>query len=520
MITRKPFHPLILVIFPTLSFLMYNAATTNMSTAWRTVLIIELSAVMIWLILSLIVRNVKFSALIVSIAGICFFSCGHVVRFFEALFGRPMSFVGNILIWACLCIMGIGILIYSKGRFLDTATGLLNLMSLFLLLFLIPPGLRAPSKSMVHYAPPPTPERDTATEKTRKHKSVMPHIYYIILDGYGRDDVLRRLYGMDNTPFIRALEKMRFYIPRQSSANYSQTALSLTSSLNMSLLEDLPLKMDPKSDDRTALTNLMAENKISTVLKKRGYRRVCYTTGVYEWAFAFNTDVHPVKGRKFTEFEQQIISFTPLGDNRVLDSTFNQYEAHRKQIQYVIEHIPDTATDECSTYTFAHILAPHPPFVFDSSGKAVNPNTPFGLGDGRQGKSEKDYADKYRQQLTFLNTKLLEMVRSILDKCIIPPVIILQADHGPGLYWARADEKGFSERMPIFNAYHVSDECKKQLYETVTPVNTFPIILNCYFKTKIRPRPNKSYYSTWKKPFDFIDVTDRSPFTDKKDKGK
>lgn len=37
--------------------------------------------------------------------------------------------------------------------------------------------------------------------------SELPDIYYIILDGYGRADVLSSIHGFDNSEFIHALEK-------------------------------------------------------------------------------------------------------------------------------------------------------------------------------------------------------------------------------------------------------------------------------------------------------------------------
>ena len=66
-----------------------------------------------------------------------------------------------------------------------------------------------------------------------------PDIYYIILDGYARSDVMSKLFGFDNEPFLKRLEQKGFYVARRSTANYCQTPLSLSSSLNAVYLNDL-----------------------------------------------------------------------------------------------------------------------------------------------------------------------------------------------------------------------------------------------------------------------------------------
>ena len=73
-----------------------------------------------------------------------------------------------------------------------------------------------------------------------------PDIYYIILDGYSRDDTLLDFFDYDNTPFLNELEAMGFYVARCSQSNYAQTQLSLSSSTNMVYLQSIdPIYADP-----------------------------------------------------------------------------------------------------------------------------------------------------------------------------------------------------------------------------------------------------------------------------------
>jgi hypothetical protein len=61
----------------------------------------------------------------------------------------------------------------------------------------------------------------------------LPDIYFVVLDGYARSDVLARLYGTDNETFLNELETLGFYVARDSRSNYAQTALSLASMMNL-----------------------------------------------------------------------------------------------------------------------------------------------------------------------------------------------------------------------------------------------------------------------------------------------
>ena len=83
-----------------------------------------------------------------------------------------------------------------------------------------------------------------------------PDIYYIILDGYGRSDVLKNEYGYDNSDFLNALRDLGFTVSECSQSNYAQTQMSLASSLNFNYIDVLSDRFVPGSDDRTGLDRI------------------------------------------------------------------------------------------------------------------------------------------------------------------------------------------------------------------------------------------------------------------------
>ncbi|MBT4002001.1 MAG: hypothetical protein HOF10_01675 [Chloroflexi bacterium] len=73
--------------------------------------------------------------------------------------------------------------------------------------------------------------------KTLSGTTSQPDVYYIILDGYSREDYLNEVLSYDNRPFLNELEGYGFYIANCSQANYSLTRYSLASSLNMEYVQ-------------------------------------------------------------------------------------------------------------------------------------------------------------------------------------------------------------------------------------------------------------------------------------------
>ena len=65
---------------------------------------------------------------------------------------------------------------------------------------------------------------------------IRPNIYYIVLDGYVRNDLLKEYYKYDNSPFTGELEKYGFRVASQAMANYPLTYLSISSSLQLEYL--------------------------------------------------------------------------------------------------------------------------------------------------------------------------------------------------------------------------------------------------------------------------------------------
>ena len=100
-----------------------------------------------------------------------------------------------------------------------------------------------------------------------------PDVYYIILDGYARADTLQRVCHFDNSQFIELLRSRGFFVAADSCANYPYTDLSITSSLNMSYLDEV-LPPQCVSNNESKISALLCNALVPRVFQSKGYRYV------------------------------------------------------------------------------------------------------------------------------------------------------------------------------------------------------------------------------------------------------
>jgi hypothetical protein len=127
------------------------------------------------------------------------------------------------------------------------------------------------------------------------------------------------------------------------------------------------------------------------------------------------------------------------------------------------------------------------------------------------GGAPEEYVALYRAQLQYLNTLVIPALEDILRRSERPPVILLQADHGPGAYfvWDSAEDSLLPERMSMLNAYYFPDRDYTALDPAISPVNSFRVVLDTFFGETLPRLPDRSFFSSWDRPLDLIEVTDQ-----------
>ena len=511
-----PVHHLLFALAPTLFLYSYNASKIPIAPAELILpLVLSLAAsVVLWLLLWLIFASSRRAALVDSLILALFFSYGRVL---EAVGARtPPELLPGVA--AAVLLLGIVVFGITRREFAGL-TIFLNFASLALIIINLVVGVPVLRLS-----------RATAQHPMRTARAAsMPDIYYIILDGYARADVLRSVYGFDNSDFTGWLKARGFQVASRSRSNYSQTYLSLASSLNMTYHDSVSARLGLESDSRSPLVRMIGDSRVVKELRRHGYTIASFASG-YTGTDLRNADTHFAPRWALSEFQNVLISTTalPLVLERVLKKS--QYDLHRERILYALEHLPDAARLKHPVFVFCHILSPHPPFVFGAHGEKTEPQGYFTMTEGGafqtvdREKVRREYIEKYRAQLQFINTRTKSTIERILAASPQPPVIILQADHGPGsvLNWNDPEPEDLTERFAILNAYMIPGKAnpghslivtrQSSIPESISPVNTFRLLFDQLFGTDYGPLANKSWFSTIAKPWRFYDADNPSEY--------
>ena len=495
------FHYFVFAVFPILPLFSPHIKEMSSTEIVLSTAIATCFTFLLWTLLTFFLKNKRKSAIITALVVLSIFWYGHLLkRVLVILIGLHLneSYVVSLL---ALVFVGSAFLVIKTRRKLDKLTQYLNIVSILLVAF---PTITI----MVHWIGSrdyPIREGQVVTVNLEKSNK-LPDIYYIIVDGYARADILKEFYQYDNSKFLKYLSQRGFYVANKSSANYCQTLLSLASSLNLVHLNNLAQQIGAESNNKRPLMEMIKNNEVAKFLKEHGYLFVVFTTGVCEKMMGANADLHMLPKGSLGEFENLLLNTTPIPLllNKLPEKS--QCDLHRDGLLYAFDHLADKAKLDTPVYVFAHILAPHRPFVFGQNGEKAVSDKEFSFGHATESLDKDEYRESYRNQLIFINKKIQAAIDEIISNSPNPPLIILQADHGSGLHWFPLDEHTFNERMPILNAYYLPDSGHKKLYEEITPVNTFRIIFNHYFGTNLELLEDKCYLSTWEHPYKFIDV--------------
>lgn len=220
-------------------------------------------------------------------------------------------------------------------------------------------------------------------------------------------------------------------------------------------------------------------------MESLGYQTVAFSTG-YRWSEFSSADIYyQIKStnplRALTPFEallfktliiypyrSYLYSILPSSIDNQIDSP---HSLHIETQRNVLENLPKIAENPNPTFTFAHILIPHPPLVFDEDGSLLK-DPGYYSGDKASAINDFYEADGYERQVKFISQQILTITKQILAESETKPIIIVQADHG----WKD------DHRLKILNLYFFPDEDYDILYPSITPVNSFRAVFSKYFK--------------------------------------
>jgi hypothetical protein len=510
----RVFHPFLIAVFPILSLYSHNVYELPLEVLLKPLGLALAVTATVWLSLRFWTRDRLRAGLATSMLAVLFFGFERLHLVLENGWIWLNSFwvdheaqvhpLAVLMAEALLAIVGFWT-IYRRIRRPSVWTSYLNAFTLIL--------VALPTFSLVS-----SRVREAGTHRdgalpSLGQRSRTPDIYFIVLDGYARSDVMKEVYGFDNRPFLDRLERRGFFVASQSTANYCQTPLSLASTLNAEYLDQL---IEPETRDLLPLTDLIKQNRVADRLRSRGYRTISFATG-FEPTDNADADVYLAPGPGHSPFNDILIGMTPLAPILAEPRWNDRFSMSRQRTLFVLDRLPSIARIPGPTFTFAHIVSPHPPFLFGEHGEDVSPRQ---FGPNRELIPRKfdpfmgtpEYVRQgYRNQSAFLTARIERVIEQILKQSPEPPVIILQSDHGAWLHYHPNDVEAtdLRERFGTLNAILIPGLKYEGLTQQATSVNTFRIVLNNVFGANMPLLEPRNYFSTLSDPLVLTDVSER-----------
>jgi hypothetical protein len=322
-----------------------------------------------------------------------------------------------------------------------------------------------------------------------------PDVYFIILDGYGRADVLADVYGHSNQSFIQELESQMFEVPERSFANYSSTASSVSSTLALEYLVEPGTTPDYRFVQ--ALHDVIGgANPVVGTLKQSGYH-YAHIEGGWDGARCGPNVDTCYRASFLDEAMWTLLGRTPLAP-LAEDSVGHAFALNGLRS---LENLIEEATTDRDTprFVLGHVLLPHPPLTLDAT-CAVRPEPqPGGPAVGARFLADTRQLDGrragYVEQVECVNERILRF----LDALDEDAVVFITGDHGPDSFgqmklapgeWTEADIK---ERLSVFSAYRLPPGCPTEVTESQDLINGMRKVLGCLIDAELPELPSRSY---------------------------
>ena len=501
-----PLHPFLLTAYPILFLFSRNLGEVDPGDVLPP-LVFVLAAVAAILWLSRIVSSdLRRGAIVVSAIATLILGYGHASGFVVGHRVPPVVFeVG----WLGAFIVAVVVAIRARSG-LANLTSVLNVVSLVLVVFtlvdIVPYEARAATAGRR-----PESGSNPLSAGTRPARD----LYYIVLDRYGSARSLGLQYGVSGAGFYGWLTDHGFTVAADSHANYVKTSLSLAATLNMQYLSDIVAEMGPDSSDHQPVFDSLKDHAVGRFLKSQGYRYIHIGSYYSPTQTAKIADVNMRQGAS-SDFVAALYdeSLVPRVARLVgLTHAAPARERHASVARFQLDALGSVAPQPGPKFVFAHILLPHPPFVFAPDGRFTSDAEAAKTPSRQQFVDQLAFTD--REMETFLGPLVALPEES-------RPIIIIQADEGPypprfardtvSFDWSTATGTELEIKYGILNAMLLPGVDRSVVYPSISSVNTFRLVFDRYFAANLPLLPDRSFTSRGKlRPYDLTDITDRLP---------
>ena len=450
--------PFLLAFFPSWIIISKNFEQLIFQDILISLAIIAIS-IIIWIIITKIIKNGNKAALITGVGIGFFFYFGYVQDALKGImiFNMPINRT-SVLVPISIIIFIILTIYFIKSR-----NNFESIVKLFTLVQFVVP--------------------DALAEK--------PNVYHIILDEYTDNEILMKEFNYDNEKFLKFLNKNGFYVPNKSFSTWESTPDELALILNM----DYPQVNKGWTSDAYESLN---DNEVMSIFSDQNYS-IIEIESMVRWKNFSNVDTRVCfDGRLYSEFFDEVMRKSII--RYFLEHYHN--DTRRDMIRCAFNELSQIVEQNNEPrYVFAHIVVPHPPFLFGPNGESITPNN-----REISGLQTWDNPQGYINQLIYATNQVSIAIENIV-KNDPNAIIILQGDTGT---FSGIDDVSKRKMDDIYQVHSILYAIRipdVNNSENMIPVNTYRIIFNNYFGTNYEYLEQQSY--TFYEEDVWVEVTEK-----------
>jgi hypothetical protein len=329
-----------------------------------------------------------------------------------------------------------------------------------------------------------------------------------VLDRYGSTESMRLDYGIEND-FPAWLTSQGFQVAERAHANYFKTSHSIAGTLNLDYLDDF---------SHDGIAKQLTDHEVGRFLTGHGYRYV-HIASNFTWTATSPYATVTKRLDQASDLEVALVDSTLAPSIGALLSSGEVSELRQRQYDWVrfgLDALEDARSEAGPKFVFAHLLLPHPPYVFAADGRLI-PDAEH---------ESRTTAEAYEAQLRYANDRLRGIIEPLVT---LPeaerPIIVVAADEGPyparyevdrdrgsaveGFDWSTATDEEIAIKFGILNAFYLPGAPDDLVYPTITPVNTFRLLLSQYFGADLPLLPDRTLAPPASGTGPLVDLTER-----------
>jgi hypothetical protein len=338
--------------------------------------------------------------------------------------------------------------------------------------------------------------------------SSRPDVYYLLFDSYPGTFFLRDYMDYDNSSFNTALKEEGFHVLEDPKSNYNRTAFSMAATLNFEYLRNIRSFSPISSRDYNHARLTIEESLVPKIFKHYNYafynlsvfdidgtpsiRRENFLTMPEQNVLLYNTLIERLKNDLLWNLVtgKYAIGAVQKMAERKADELASELEEKKDFNNTIIDSILKIPLQKTGLpkFVYAHFYLPHPPFFYDENGKS---------NDLKYVVTDESLRNKslFLSYLKYTNKIILEITGKIIQAGGNKALIVLQSDHG------FRDFEGGPGKPELFfknySAFYFPDKNYSALYDTMSNINTFPVLFNKYFNTKIALQKDTSVFLSY-----------------------